>query len=204
MTGRLVAGFLLAACAGLAACSGPAVRREPPAVAAPDPATLFAQALAAQESGDADRAHTLWRQLIVAAPKQGAPHTNLGILHRRNGNTEEAIREYDAAIRIDPRDAWAYHNLGVAHRLRGAWTDAERAYLRAIEVRPEQVESHINLGVLYELFLNRPGDALVHYRAVLSRGGPDADTVAPWVRALERRLAPQDPPPLDTSATETR
>jgi tetratricopeptide (TPR) repeat protein len=189
MTRRLIAILLAVACEGVSACSGTAVRREPAPVAAPDPAALFAQALAAQESGNADRARALWQQVIVAAPTQAAPHTNLGILYRQRGQIDEAIREYDAAIRIDPRDAWAYHNLGVAHRLRGAWAEAERAYLRAIELHPEQMDSHYNLAVLYELFLNRPEEALTQYRAVLSHGGPDADLVAPWVKTLERRLA---------------
>ncbi|HET8761459.1 MAG TPA: tetratricopeptide repeat protein [Nitrospiria bacterium] len=202
MTARPVTVFTMTVCAFLAACSGAAVRREPPATvtAAPDPAALFTRALTAQESGNAERAQALWRQLIAAAPTQSAAHTNLGILLRQAGNTDEAIREYETAIRLDPRDAWAYHNLGVAHRLRGAWQDAERAYRRAIELRPDQMDSHYNLGILYELYLNRPEEALTQYRAVLSHGGPDADTVAPWVRALERRLAPAP----DAPTPETR
>ncbi|MFZ5876964.1 MAG: tetratricopeptide repeat protein [Nitrospirota bacterium] len=192
MKSRLIAILVTAACAVLAACGGSAVRREPAPAAAPqvDTAALFARALAAQESGNADRAQALWREVIAAAPTQAAPHTNLGALHRRAGRIDDAIREYEAAITLDPRDARAYHNLGVAQRLRGAWAEAERAYLRAIELRPDQVDSHYNLAVLYELFLNRPEDALAHYRAVQSHGGPDAEAVAPWIRALERRLAP--------------
>ncbi len=200
MTRRLIAILLAAACEGVSACSGSVVRREPVQTAAPspDPAELFARARAAQESGNPDRAQTLWQQIIVAAPTQAAPHTNLGVLYRQQGQIDEAIREYDAAIRLDPRDARAYHNLGVAHRVRGAWAEAERAYLRAIELRPDQVDSHYNLAVLYELFLNRPEDALTHYRAVLSRGGPDADVVAPWAKTLERRLAAPSETPSAT------
>jgi tetratricopeptide (TPR) repeat protein len=196
VTHRLIAIIFAAACHGLAACSGSAVRQEPvPGTAAPpDSAALFAQALAEHESGNSDRAQALWRAVIAAAPTQAAPHTNLGALHRREGRIDDAIREYNAAITLDPRDAWAYHNLGVAHRLRGAWKEAERAYLRAVELRPDQVDSHYNLAVLYELFLNRPVDALAHYRIVQSHGGPDAETVAPWIKALERRLAaPSEP-----------
>lgn len=189
MTRRLITLLLAAACEALAACGGIAVRREPAPVAAPDPAALFAQALAAQESGNADRAQALWQQVIAAAPNQAAPHTNLGVLSRQQGKIADAMREYDEAIRLDPRDAWAYHNLGVAHRLRGAWAEAERAYLRAIELRADQIDSHYNLAVLYELVLNRPEEALTHYRVVLSHGGPDAHVVAPWVKTLERRLA---------------
>ncbi|MFZ5863378.1 MAG: tetratricopeptide repeat protein [Nitrospirota bacterium] len=189
MKSRLTAILLAAACAHAAGCGGAAVRGDPVAAPQVDVAALFARALAAQESGNADRAQTLWREVIAAAPTQAAPHTNLGIVHRHAGRIDEAIREYQAAITLDPRDARAYHNLGVAQRARGAWTEAERAYLRAVELRPEQADSHYNLAVLYEVFLNRPEDALTHYRAVVSLGGSDADLVAPWVKALERRLA---------------
>lgn len=191
MNRRLLVILVAAMCHGIAACSGSAVRQEPgPAAAAPpDSTALFGRALAAQESGNMDRAQALWREVIAAAPTQAAPHTNLGVLHRRQGRIDDAIREYTTAITLDPRDARAYHNLGVAHRQRGAWIEAERAYLRAVELRPDQVDSHYNLAVLYELFLNRPEDALTHYRVVLSHGGPDAEPVVPWIKALERRLA---------------
>ncbi len=190
----LAGGLLAAACASLAACSGVAIAPDtaaaPPAVDVP---ALFAQALAAQEGGEPDRAIALWKQVITAAPTQAAPHTNLGILYRTTGRIQDAIVEYETAIRLDPGDAAAYHNLGLTHRARGAWADAERAYLRALELRPDQSETHYNLGILYELFLDRPEAALTHYRATLSSGGPDPDAVTQWIRTLERRLAQHEP-----------
>jgi tetratricopeptide (TPR) repeat protein len=191
---RIAPTLLAAGCALLSACTGSAVRPDAPAVV-PDARVLFARALAAQEGGEPDQAEGLWKQVIAAAPRYAAPHTNLGILYRASGKLDDAIREYEAAIQLDPTDAAAYHNLGLAHRARGAWADAERAYLRALEHRPEQAETHYNLAILYDLFLDRPEDALAQYRAVLSLGGPDVDAVEQWIRTLERRLAQPEPIP---------
>lgn len=195
MTRWIARALFAAGCAVLPACSGSAVRPDTPAAAprTPDAQALFTRALAAQQAGERDRAEALWKQVIAAAPEHAAPHTNLGIVYRTSGRLEDAIHEYETAIRLDPADAVTYHNLGLAQRARGAWTDAERAYLRALELRPQQVETHYNLGILYDLFLDRPEDALTQYRAVLSLGGPDADAVGQWIRTLERRLAQREP-----------
>ncbi len=181
----------------LAACSGAAVRTDArPAAPAPDPQTVFARALAAQEAGQRDAAIALWKDLVALAPDRAAPHVNLGIVYRLDGRLDDAIAEYEAAIRLDPADAAAHHNLGLARRAQGAWPLAEHAYLRALELRPNQVETHYNLGILYDLFLNRPEDALTQYRTVVTLGGPYADTVARWIPTLERRLAqPAAPSP---------
>ena len=41
-------------------------------------------------------------------------HFDLGVVYGQQGRTDEAIREYQAALRINPDSADAHHNLGVA------------------------------------------------------------------------------------------
>lgn len=181
----------------LAACAGTPDRPAPTdAAGAPNPerdaAALFARALLAQDAGDDVAATALLHEVIALTPDRAAPHTNLGILLRRAGRLDDAVRAYETAIRLDPADAAAYHNLGLIHRSRGAFADAERAYVRALELRPDQADTHYNLGILYELYLNRPQDALAHYRAVITLGSPDDDTIAGWIRTLERRAVQDD------------
>lgn len=171
----------------LAACGGAPRRAEEPARPAPDAGALFAEALAAQQA-DAPRAVALWQAAMVAAPDHGAPHVNLGVLYRRMGRLDDAVAEYRTAIQLDPRSADAYHNLGLAHRARGDWAEAERAYLDALALRPAQAATHYNLGVLYDLYLDKPEQALTQYREVVALGGPQAETVREWIRILERRV----------------
>ena len=181
----------------LAACAGTPDRPAPTdAAGAPNPerdaAALFARALLAQDAGDDVAATALLHEVIALTPDRAAPHTNLGILLRRAGRVDDAVLAYETAIRLDPADAAAYHNLGLIHRSRGAFADAERAYARALELRPTQADTHYNLGILYELYLDRPQDALAHYRAVITLGSPDDDTIAGWIRTLERRAVQDD------------
>lgn len=184
-TMALVSAAIAWTIAGCAGAPPVPITAEPPR---PDrAAALFTEALSAQDAGDDARAAALLNDVIAIDPERAAPHTNLGIVYRRTGRLDEAVREYETAIRINPADAEAYHNLGLAHRRRGAFADAERAYLRALELRPNQVDTHYNLGILYDLYLNRPQDALVHYQAILDLGGPDVDMITGWIRTLERR-----------------
>ena len=175
--------WLIAGCAGAPPAPTNADASRPDRAAA-----LFTEALSAQEAGDDARATALLNEVIAIAPQQAAPHTNLGIVYRRMGRLDDAVREYETAIRLNPGDAEAYHDLGLAHRTRGAFAEAERAYRRALELRPTQVDTHYNLGILYDLYLNRPLDALVHYRAILDLGGPDVEMITGWIRTLERQV----------------
>ena len=197
------AAWLLVACAGTPDRVAPTDTSGAPD-ATRDAAALFARALLAQDAGDDAAATALLRKVIALTPDRAAPHTNLGILLRRAGRVDDAVREYETAIRLDPADAAAYHNLGLVHRSRGAFTEAERAYARALELRPNQADTHYNLGILYELYLNRPQDALAHYRAVVTLGSPDADTIAGWIRTLERRAAQGDDSRRDASGDRGR
>ena len=150
---------------------------------------LFAQALAAQDAHDEEHATNLLRQLITLNPNLASAHTNFGVLLAHAGRLDEAVVEYERAIALAPSDAVAYYNLGLAHRRRGAFAEAERAYRRALERNPSQADAHYNLGILYELYLNRPNDALFQYRAACDLGIPDVETVSGWIRGLERRAA---------------
>ncbi len=200
---RIRAAFASAAIAWtIAGCAGAPTAQTNADVPRPDrAAALFADALSAQEAGDDVRATALLNEVITVAPQQAAPHANLGIIYRKTGRLDDAVREYETAIRLNPADAAAYHNLGLAHRARGAFADAERAYLRALALRPNQVDTHYNLGILYDLYLNRPQDALVHYRAILSLGSPDVEMITGWIHTLERQvtrgaaLHPNEGPP---------
>lgn len=171
--------WLAAACAG-----APGARQETLSVQSQH---LFAQSLAAQDAHDEARATDLLRQLIALNPNLASAHTNLGVLLAHAGRSDEAVAEYERAIALAPSDAAAYYNLGLAHRRRGAFAEAERAYRRALERNPSQADAHYNLGILYELYLNRPNDALIQYRAARDLGIPDAETVSGWIHGLERR-----------------
>jgi Tfp pilus assembly protein PilF len=74
-------------------------------------------------------------------------HYNLATEALRAGNSQEAMREYDEALKLDDIFADAHMGRGLVlefgfNKLR----EAEREYRRAIELRPTYAEAHNNLG----------------------------------------------------------
>jgi Flp pilus assembly protein TadD len=123
------------------------------------------------------------------------PHNNLGILYKRKGLLEKAIEEYKEALRLKPDYAEAHNNLGMAYREKGLFKEAERAYREAIRLKSDLGEAHFNLGILYDLYLNRPGEAIQHYKDYLRLGGQKRQEVELWISVLQQKLQSSQPSP---------
>lgn len=80
---------------------------------------------------------------------------------------EEAIDEYEAAIRIDPEDSVALCNLGLLFLAQGNNREARRCYERAREVDPRFPLAYANLGGL-SLKEGRHAEAVRHFRKWLA------------------------------------
>lgn len=76
-------------------------------------------------------------------------HYNLGTDALRNGRAQDALREYDEAIKLDDRFADAHMGRGLVLEVAfGRDAEAEREYRRALELRPGYSEARNNLGQL--------------------------------------------------------
>jgi type IV pilus biogenesis/stability protein PilW len=76
-------------------------------------------------------------------------HYNLGTDALRNGRPQEAMKEYDEALKLD--DVFADAHMGRGLVLEFSFdkaAEAEKEYRRAIELRPTFAEAHNNLGQL--------------------------------------------------------
>lgn len=158
-------------------------------------AILFDRAIQSLELGQQDKAMDELRQVVSLAPNLSVPHNNLGILYKRKGLLDKAIEEYKQALRLKPDYTEAYNNLGIAYREKGMFKEAETAYREALMLKSDLVEAHYNLGVLYELYLNRPTEAIQHYKDYLRLGGPKTQEVELWISVLQQKLQPPQPSP---------
>jgi lipoprotein NlpI len=72
-----------------------------------------------------------------------------GNAYRKKGDSERAIQDYDAAIRLDRNYASAYNNRGVAHGNRGDLDRAIADYDLAIGLDPSNAVYLINRGLAH-------------------------------------------------------
>ena len=63
---------------------------------------------------------------------------------REQGNLQEAIVEYDQAIRLDPQLALAYYNRGVAYHYLGQPKQAIEDYAEALRLDPQHASAYAN------------------------------------------------------------
>ncbi|MGQ9645915.1 MAG: tetratricopeptide repeat protein [Thermodesulfobacteriota bacterium] len=73
-------------------------------------------------------------------------HLNLGVAYERQGEFDEAIREYQLAAKKLPL-AWLY--LGNAYFLKQDWAQAETYFKKAIKEDPQNAAAYNNLAWLY-------------------------------------------------------
>jgi Flp pilus assembly protein TadD/peroxiredoxin len=73
---------------------------------------------------------------------------NLGILAAREGQTEEAIANFQEALKADPDYSVAIDNLGNAYRQGKQWENAKRAFRRALELNGQDAEANYGLGMI--------------------------------------------------------
>ena len=96
---------------------------------------------------------------------------NLGNHYLSRGIIDQALAQYQMAIRTQPRFAQAHNNLGSLYLRMGRVPDALSAYGEAIRIDPDFAEAHYNVGTLYTR-LGRTAEALAAYREAI-RARPD-------------------------------
>jgi tetratricopeptide (TPR) repeat protein len=75
------------------------------------------------------------------------------------GKPDEALKEFQEAVRLAPDSALAQYWLGRAYFYRQDKEQAEKAFKQALEQDPKDYQSMISLGRLYSLDLNKLDEA---------------------------------------------
>ncbi|MDZ4383998.1 MAG: tetratricopeptide repeat protein, partial [Nitrospirota bacterium] len=71
-------------------------------------------------------------------------------------------------------------------RENGEFKKAEEDYLQSIGIRPDFPDPFLNLGIVYELYLDKPDEALKNYKEYVRLGGNREDVLV-WIDILEKR-----------------
>jgi len=89
---------------------------------------------------------TMPRVMILDDPLSPEEHLRLGLAYEKDGELDNAIREYRAAAKRLPG---AYFYLGNAHFQKNELDQAEKYYKRAIKEDSQNADAHNNLAWLY-------------------------------------------------------
>jgi tetratricopeptide (TPR) repeat protein len=76
-------------------------------------------------------------------------HYNIGNVYSAKGLTDEAMEEFQLAVRLTPYFAAAHNNLGNAYAKKGRTDEAIEEYGLALRFKPDYVQAHSNLGTVY-------------------------------------------------------
>lgn len=169
----------------------------PPTATAPDtqadPDTQFKAAMAALKAKDLATAKAGFAALAKDHPEFSGPLTNLAILEYKGKARDAAIADFNRAVSANQRNAIAYNWLGILYREAGNYPKAEQSYLKSLEQHADQPAVVLNLAILYDVYLQRPVDALARYRQYQQLAGGQDLKVAAWIRMLEESSAATAP-----------
>jgi lipoprotein NlpI len=72
-----------------------------------------------------------------------------GVAYRNKGNYNQAIQDFDKAIRLKPDVAEAFNNRGVTYDYKGDYERAIQDYNQVIRLRPDDAAAFNNRGLVY-------------------------------------------------------
>jgi len=89
---------------------------------------------------------TLFRHALEVTKNNYIAHKALGDVLQKNGQIDEAIRQFQEAIRLKPDDTDVLYNLGNAFLKKDQVDEAIRQYKEIIRLKPGDTDAHNNLG----------------------------------------------------------
>jgi Flp pilus assembly protein TadD len=89
--------------------------------------------------------------LGATVPESADVHNILGSAHAAEGRLDEAIAEFQLAVRVEPQSPDAHWNLGTALRESGRYAEAVAALAEAVRLAPESGRVHNDLGIAFAL-----------------------------------------------------
>ena len=103
-------------------------------------------------SGDPDRCLADLATAARLAPTDPTPLTEKGELLHALGRLDDAVAEFDRAIKLVPKDWSSYYSRGWTHIARKDYAKAAADFRMAVDLDPEEKQLYGGLGLaLYKL-----------------------------------------------------
>ena len=107
---------------------------------------LLGQGLNLHRAGQLAQAEAVYRKILKKYPKNFEARTLLGAVCAQHGDSEEAIRQIDVALRINPNIAFVHDNRGSALLNLNKFEEALTSFDRAIALKPDDAQAFQNRG----------------------------------------------------------
>ncbi|WP_289354932.1 tetratricopeptide repeat protein [Paenibacillus sp. S-12] len=99
--------------------------------------------------GELVKAKSILQDLNTKNPLWERPFINLGRVNLKLGNTEEALKSFETAVKVEPDSEDAYFYLGVYYFQERNYIQAIKCYEKSLSIDSEQAEAHLNLGLCH-------------------------------------------------------
>jgi len=159
-----------------------------PVVIPPEAQSKFTRAMNQVYAGKVDEGALLLEQVASSYPTLSVPYINEGLMYLKANQFEAAERALKHAVERDAKSAVANNYLGVAQRNLGKFKDAEASYQAALAADDNYAAAHLNLAVLYDLYLQKPEQALPHYDRYMELVPAPDTKIAGWVKEIRTRM----------------
>lgn len=113
-------------------------------------------------------------QSLPSAPGDVATHLAQGRQLLEQGKLNEAIAEFQSAIRLDANSVEGHFQLGNAYFQQGKLEEAAKEFQKAVELAPENVDARSNLGATY-YELGQFDKAAAEFKKAIALQPEDAD-----------------------------
>ena len=97
----------------------------------------------------------LWEDAVRKSPDKARPHYNLGRLYSDQKRSAEALREYQAAERLDPLDPVTHYNIGNTLLVLGRGPEAIPEYRAALALQPNYPDALHNFEVAIRIQIDK-------------------------------------------------
>jgi tetratricopeptide (TPR) repeat protein len=135
---------------------------------------LLCVALTRQQIGYWRNSETVCRHALEVTEDNPVVRSALGAALVTQGRIDEAIRQFQEAIRLRPDYVLAHYNLGVTFGKKGQIDDAIRQFQEAIRLRPDYDLPHGNLGAAFYQ-KGQIDDAIRQFQALVQLKPYDAE-----------------------------
>jgi protein O-mannosyl-transferase len=132
----------------------------------------------------------LWANAAEHAPNSRLAHMALGWVAESKQDPAGALREYEAALRINPDIVDALNNAAFVYARSGHWPEATRKFERIVSLTPNKAIAHFNLSFAYAV-QRRYAEAVAEQRMAIELD-PNGQRLDEWrarLTQLEKAFA---------------